>query len=259
MPKRILLWDWTCTKQCPGQLQQVPQGKQIIAVANWNAWTPAELKDRFPFIPQVRTPAQASGDEWSWIWNSNARTVMFLNEPERQPVSVEGAVRIWRSQMLPLRQQRHAKLIGPSPANDPTGNGWLERFMQQIGSDKPDFLGVHVYDTNVDNAKRYLESLWNKYHIPLVVTEIACIDRNYPNVLRWTAAMTQWMDGTDWIHGYAFFGCMPHPADDFVSPAAQLMNSDGSFRDLMYKLMFDDPINSSDVEVAKGEGSMAYH
>jgi Glycosyl hydrolase catalytic core len=260
MPKRILLWDWSCTKWFPEQFEQVPQGEQIIAVANWNAWHPTEAKGRLPFIPQVRTPAQAYGDEWSWIWDSNAQTVMFLNEPERQSVSVEDAVRMWRSQMLRLRQQRNAKLIGPSPANDPKGNGWLERFMQQVGSDKPDFIGVHVYETDVGNAKRYLESVWNKYHIPLVVTEIACIDRNYGNVLRWTAAMTQWMDCTDWIHSYAVYGCLPqHSADDYASAAAQLMNSDGSFRDLMYKLMYDDPMNSGDIEVAKGEGSGAYH
>jgi hypothetical protein len=35
---------------------------------------------------------------------------------------------------------------------------------------------------------------------------------------------------------------MRKPADNFVSPAAQLMNPDGSFTDLMFKLMYDQPI-----------------
>jgi len=46
-------------------------------------------------------------------------------------------------------------------------------------------------------------------------------------------------------------------ADNFVSPAAQLMNADGSFTDLFYKLMYDQPIKSmllqmsaSDLDVA---------
>jgi len=51
-----------------------------------------------------------------------------------------------------------------------------------------------------------------------------------------------WADETPWIAEYAFFGCMRKLADDFVSPAAQLMNPDGSFTDLFYKLMYDQPI-----------------
>jgi len=34
-------------------------------------------------------------------------------------------------------------------------------------------------------------------------------------------------------------------ADTFVSPAAQLMNPDGSFTDLCYKLMYDQPIKGT--------------
>lgn len=41
------------------------------------------------------------------------------------------------------------------------------------------------------------------------------------------------MDNQDWIFEYGFFGCMKNVADGFVSPAAQLMNSDGSFNELM--------------------------
>jgi hypothetical protein len=51
------------------------------------------------------------------------------------------------------------------------------------------------------------------------------------------------MDEKDWVFEYAFFGCMRVTADDFVSPAAQLMNADGSFTDLMWKYMSDQPFH----------------
>ena len=50
------------------------------------------------------------------------------------------------------------------------------------------------------------------------------------------------MDEQEWIHEYGFFGCMRNVADDFVSPAAQLMNPDGTLTDLMIKYMNEQPI-----------------
>lgn len=50
------------------------------------------------------------------------------------------------------------------------------------------------------------------------------------------------MDQCPWVFEYSFFGCMRELADDFVSPEAQLMNSDGTMRYLMKKLMEEQPI-----------------
>lgn len=50
------------------------------------------------------------------------------------------------------------------------------------------------------------------------------------------------MDQCPWVLEYSFFGCMRELADDFVSPEAQLMNTDGTMRYLMKKLMEEQPI-----------------
>ena len=50
------------------------------------------------------------------------------------------------------------------------------------------------------------------------------------------------MDKQEWIHEYGFFGCMRNVADDFVSPAAQLMKPDGTLTDLMEKYMNEQPM-----------------
>jgi hypothetical protein len=67
------------------------------------------------------------------------------------------------------------------------------------------------------------------------------------------------MDATWWVDKYWLFGFMPHVADDFVSPAAQLMNSDTSFRDLMMKYIWDAPMTANSQGVALGTGKNAYH
>ena len=74
------------------------------------------------------------------------------------------------------------------------------------------------------------------------MSEIASISRNYKDVVSFTARTANWMDETEWVVEYGFFGCMRHVADGFVSPEAQLMRPDGSFTELMGKLMGEQPV-----------------
>lgn len=78
--------------------------------------------------------------------------------------------------------------------------------------------------------------------LPIIVSEIASTARDHPSVLWFTAQLANWMDNTDWIFEYGFFGCMRQCADNFVSPQAQLIDPDSSFTNLVYKLMCDQPI-----------------
>lgn len=65
-----------------------------------------------------------------------------------------------------------------------------------------------------------------------MVTEIACIDRNYQAVLNFTVKVCNWMDSTDWVFEYGLFDFQRKVADNFVSPAAQLMDANGNFTEL---------------------------
>ncbi len=117
--------------------------------------------------------------------------------------------------------------------------------MHLVAANPPDYLGLHYYGTNGNDAMNYLKSMHAKFpHQPVIVSEIASISRNYADVLGFTAQLCNWMDETDWVFEYGWFGCMEKLADNFVSPAAQLMNPDGSFKDLMFKLMYDQPIKA---------------
>lgn len=75
-----------------------------------------------------------------------------------------------------------------------------------------------------------------------MVSEIASICREKKDVFAFTAQLANWMDECPWVFEYAFFGCMAKVADDFVSPEAQLMNPDGTFKHLMEKLMTEQPM-----------------
>lgn len=115
--------------------------------------------------------------------------------------------------------------------------------MNHVSENRPDYLGLHYYGPDGNAAIVYIESMHKKYpNHPIIVSEIASTSRNYADVLAFTAQLANWMDKTEYIFEYGFFGCMEKLADDFVSPEAQLMNPNGSFKELMVKLMNEQPL-----------------
>ena len=241
--KRRLLWDYTNTQQIPHAMDNINFNGPITAVSNWNVWTPPELRNRAAFRPTVRSEAQLYGAEWNIISETNEPIIHFFSEPEKRGISAAQAASLWKSHMIPLRQQRGKRLVSPSTANDPTGRAWMTEFMSYIADAPPDFLGVNYFGLESSHAVDYLESVHRQFPgYPIIVTEIASTARGKEQVTAFTAEMTNWMDRTPWIFEYGWFGAMTQLADGHVSPDARLMNPDGSFTELMNKLMYEQPL-----------------
>ncbi|KAK4994192.1 hypothetical protein LTR66_005728 [Elasticomyces elasticus] len=146
---------------------------------------------------------------------------------------------------VPFRPMNHGKrLVSPSCASDQTGQDWIHAWMELVSTNPPDYLGLHYYGTDGYAMIAYLNSMNQRYpNTPIIVSQFASTSRNYMDVLGFTVQVVNWMDSVDWIFEYALFGCMRTVADDFVSPVAQLMKPDGSFTDLMWKYMSDQPMH----------------
>ncbi|KAI0434183.1 glycoside hydrolase family 128 protein [Xylaria sp. FL1042] len=238
--KRQILWDWTNSSGpgnpgCPEKINQVPFGPNspVASVINWNAWVPPELRGRAPFRPMVRVLQSTQGGDWGMIQDSKAPIILYFNEPERSGISPEQARDIWHKQILPLRKNKGKKLGSPAVASDEKGRQWIEKFMSLVSGDLPDFLCLHYYSKNADDAIKYIEDMHNKWpKLKVMVTEIACIDRNHQAVLDFTVKVCNWMDQKDWVFEYGLFDFQRKVADDFVSPAAQLMDANGNFTEL---------------------------
>lgn len=112
-----------------------------------------------------------------------------------------------------------------------------------VKANPPNYLGLHYYGAKSSEAQKFVQDMHNKFPAQkVIVSEIASISRDPPSVEKFTIDMCNWFDQKDWIFEYAFFGCMTHLADGFVSPAAQLMRGDGSFTPLMEKYMTQQPM-----------------
>ena len=240
--KRCLLWDWTNTQGCPQAIDNVNFEGPISSIANWNTWCPPELKDRSSFRPHVRTEDQLKGEEWTRVENTDQPIIHYFNEPERAGISPERAAEAWKTHMLPLRE-KGKQLVSPSCASDPNGQDWTHRFMELVKDTPPDYLGLHWYGTDGNEMIKYLEQFHERYpKLPIVVSEFASVHRNKMDVWGLTIQLVNWLDEQEWIFEYALFGCMMKPADDFVSPAAQLMDEKGGFTELMVKYMDQQPM-----------------
>ncbi|KAI2610618.1 glycoside hydrolase family 128 protein [Hypoxylon fragiforme] len=193
----------------------------------------------------VRVLQSTSGNDWNMIQDTKYPIILFFNEPERAGISPEQARDIWYKQMLPLRKSKGKKLGSPAVASDENGRKWIEKFMSLVASEPPDFLCLHYYSKNPDEAIKYIQDMHNKWpKQKVMVTEIACIDRDYNAVVAFTVKICNWLDTQEWVFEYGLFDFQRKVADDFVSPAAQLMDGAGNFTELGKMYVNQQPIKA---------------
>jgi len=145
--------------------------------------------------------------------------VLAFNEPDNKPqsnLSVERVIEVWPE--LEESCQDVTVLVSPSAGNSLCP--WFESFMEQANEMnlRVDAIGVHHYGgPNPDGFKLKLKLIHEKFHLPLLITEMAVADWNAKNktpadnkhtpekVLRFMKEVLPWMEEQDWILGYAWF------------------------------------------------------
>ncbi|MFC0526996.1 sigma-70 family RNA polymerase sigma factor [Phytohabitans kaempferiae] len=152
--------------------------------------------------------------------------LLAFNEPDldgQANMSVEQALELW-----PRLQATGSKLSSPAVAfggADP--GGWLDRFMSGAKSRgyRVDFVALHWYGGDfttanaVDQLRRYLQAVYDRYKKPIWLTEFALIDFSgggvrFPSQAQQAAFLTaaaKMLGGLSFLHRYAWFGL---PATD---------------------------------------------
>ncbi|RYP68342.1 hypothetical protein DL771_006728 [Monosporascus sp. 5C6A] len=246
---RTLLWDWTLTRDrgdpaIEATVNSLASSGKITSITNWETWRPPELPSDIPFRPMVRTPAQLSGEPWenllSVLTSEEKKIVHFFNEPDKQGILPADAAKMWKDAMLPLRQDYSARLVSPGCASSDDGTRWLDEFMGHLtDGEKPDYMALHFYtkahepaDKEILAAKQYLETRHEQHNLPVIINELASTSRDLNIVRNFTTEVGNWLDGQDWVVEYGVFGVSREPTDGFVSPAAQLLHSNGTWTEL---------------------------
>jgi hypothetical protein len=164
--------------------------------------------------------------------------VLGFNEPDHKDQSnmtVSQALAYWpqlESLGLPL---------GSPATSDPTVQ-WFSDFMDSVIAEKRrvDFICVHMYaGTDENNFVQTLQTVYNKYHLPIWITEFATADwsATTPSANRYTAAdalgfmqrLLPKLDGLSFVQRYSWFS--GDPSDPALWPSA-LIGADGKLTPL---------------------------
>ncbi|MFI6762346.1 sigma-70 family RNA polymerase sigma factor [Micromonospora sp. NPDC050417] len=152
--------------------------------------------------------------------------LLGFNEPdlrEQSNMTPEQALDLW-----PQLVATGSTLGSPAVAwGGADAGGWLDRFMSGAKSRglRVDFITLHWYggDFNTTNAvnqlKQYIQAVYNRYKVPIWLTEFALMNfadgaQRFPTQAQQAAfltAATKMLGGLSFVHRYAWFGL---PATD---------------------------------------------
>ncbi|KAK7015637.1 hypothetical protein R3P38DRAFT_2543365 [Favolaschia claudopus] len=209
---------------------------------NWNF----QVSDDASGLPVEFVPmlwGQAQADEFSdtivsTLQSTNATAILGMNEPQetgQSNLTPEQAVELWKQYLEPLRAAHNVRLGSPAPSGAPGSWQWLTAFLQQCGEEcTVDFLVLHWYGTNATAFKEFLVDYHSRFNMNIWVTEWACQNMAGPgdqcsmsDVFRFMQETQAFMDNTDWIERYAWYGSKTPDAMHGVNLKNAMMNSSG--------------------------------
>lgn len=187
------------------------------------------------------------------VLNSDADVdcALGFNEPElpasakQSNVDPQTAARLWIDNLVALKNKKGALLGTPAVTSDQTAaEQWLDSFFDACKDEtgdahcKADFMALHFYDTSVDNFKKFLTSMHDRYGLPVVVTEfgdhsfVGGAQPSAGQVFDFAGQMKSFFESTSWIAGYAPFGAIVNLPD--IGEANRIMDFNNNPTSLAY-------------------------
>lgn len=173
-----------------------------------------------------------------YIDNGKVKHLLTFHEPDevmQANTTVLQALNVWHH-----LESVNLPLVSPSCAQ-PHGT-WIDSFMNSALREckRVDWMGVHWFgEPNFVDFKMSMESLYQKYQRPLVLTEFAPADWNATSVkehsftvstvLDFMKKSVPWLENTNYIAGYAW---APFKETDPIGTSAALFNSWGQLTSL---------------------------
>jgi hypothetical protein len=165
----------------------------------------------------------------------NITAILGMNEPDQggqSNIPPQTGVQLWTTFMEPLRA-KGLRLGSPALSSAPAGKTWLQDFFTACnGTCNVDFIALHWYGTDAQAFIAYLEDFHNTFQKPLWVTEWACqnfVDVNAQcspeGVVEFLNVTQSFMDATDYVERYSWYGAMENTGD--VNPSNALMDTNG--------------------------------
>jgi len=196
----------------------------------WGGAIHAESPKNCEFVPMVWGQSNATPSNITAVKSlkeqGKIKYVLGFNEPNRADQSnmtVSQALKLWpqlESIGLPLG----------SPAADWPTRQWIYDFLDscKLQNKRVDFICVHMYVGTDDNGFiQTLQNLYNKYHLPIWITEFATADWNATTpaanlytpeqVLAFMQRLLPKLEQLDFVKRYSWFSGDPKSAQMWSS------------------------------------------
>ncbi|WFD28316.1 hypothetical protein MNAN1_003324 [Malassezia nana] len=202
--------------------------------------------------------------------------ILAFNEPDIETqagMSPSEAVKEFMNELQPYAD-RGVKVSSPQMVYDLE---WLDQFMNKCKSAgcKISFMALHWYGSHqdFDSFTNWIENVYNKYKLPIWVTEYGLTRASSPSdgeVNDFMKKTMNWMKSKDYIKRAAWNGCynVHNPPDDFATPLNAFFSNGGALRStahtwlsgvgnfLLYANQTDDSSDSNNEKRALAHGMM---
>lgn len=226
-----------------GDISQFESSK-VSWYYTWSATSWVQPAPNLEFVPmlwggqdvsdfsQAVTSSSIASNGWTHI--------LGMNEPQEESqsnLSPQDAATMWKTYLEPLRAANpNIRLGSPAPSSNPNGIQWIWDFLGNCnGGCTLDFIALHYYDVNATDFIQHINEYHNAFQRPIWVTEWACQNFNngpqcsYNDIVRFLNTTQTYMDNTDWVERYAWFGAM---AKTTINKNTALMDGSGKINDL---------------------------
>ncbi|KIK69077.1 glycoside hydrolase family 128 protein [Collybiopsis luxurians FD-317 M1] len=226
-----------------GNADDIHQFLTTGKVSWYYTWSPAAISSTdIEFVPMLW--GNKSVDDFAatindTISSKNVTAVLGMNEPQQtgqSDLTPEQGAELWKTYLEPLKSQG-IRLGSPAPSSAPSGKTWIQDFLTACnGSCTVDFIALHWYDINATAFMEYLEDFHDTFQRPLWITEWACQNYNggsqcsYNDVVLFLNATQSFMDSSDFVERYSYFGAMENLQG--VNQDNALMGSSGDINAL---------------------------
>lgn len=192
---------------------------------NWSAGPTGGAGGSAEFVPMIWGPDSVNADTLARA-KSSGSVLLGFNEPDfgsQSNMSVEQALDLWpQLQATGLRLGSPAVAVG---AAEP--GGWLDRFLAGARDRgySVDFITLHWYggdfsDAAVGQLQGYIQAVYDRYHLPIWLTEYALIrfgdgGSTYPTDAEQAAFVTgstAMLESLPYVERYAWFA-LPSPTE----------------------------------------------
>jgi hypothetical protein len=201
---RVIPWRWIAKKGWDGNAV-----KTMIVGGYWNyEWEPtgSSSLDR-EFVPMIKGRRQNKESRWEEVRVRSGQThFLGFNEPmstNQGDLTVDEAIALW-----PKAQKLGLRLGSPARTDGANGDNWLKEFMQKAKANgyRVDFVCVHNYNqTGAAGLKNWLEAEYNKYKLPIWLTEFHRADGTSNQTRIYLNEVLPMLENLPFLERYAYF------------------------------------------------------